>query len=142
MIRRSISTGLAYEDIVGYSRALVVGDWVFVSGTTGRDRVTNAIPEGIVEQTHNTFATIIWALEEAGSSMAEVVRGRIAVSDRKYEAGAHPGDRPLPPAGEAGADDLCCRTPRSAAKDRDRRDGVAGVFRRLNRARIGRLPAD
>lgn len=85
MVRRSISTGLAYEDMVGYSRALVAGDWVFVSGTTGRDRVTNDIPESIVEQTHNAFATILWALGEAGSSMAEVVRGRIAVSDRKYE---------------------------------------------------------
>jgi len=85
MERRSISTGLAYEDMVGYSRALVVGDWVFVSGTTGRDRITNEIPEGIAEQTHNTFKTIIWALEEAGSSMAEVVRGRIAVTHRSYE---------------------------------------------------------
>lgn len=85
MVRRSISTGLAYEDLVGYSRALVVGDWVFVSGTTGRDRITNEIPEGIVAQTHNAFATIVWALAEAGSSMAEVVRGRIAVADRKYE---------------------------------------------------------
>ncbi len=85
MERRSITTGLAYEEKVGYSRALVAGDWVFVSGTTGRDRLTNEIPEGIVEQTHNTFRTIIWALEEAGSSMAEVVRGRIAVTDRRYE---------------------------------------------------------
>jgi enamine deaminase RidA (YjgF/YER057c/UK114 family) len=85
MERRSITTGLAYEEKVGYSRALVVGDWVFVSGTTGRDRITNEIPEGIVEQTHNTFKTIIWALEEAGSSMAEVVRGRVAVTDRRYE---------------------------------------------------------
>jgi enamine deaminase RidA (YjgF/YER057c/UK114 family) len=86
MARRKISSGLPYEDIVGYSRALVVDNWVFVSGTTGRNPDTGEIPDDIVEQTHNAFRTIIAALTEAGSSMQEVVRGRIAVSGRGHEA--------------------------------------------------------
>ena len=86
MARRRISSGLPYEDLVGYSRALVVDNWVFVSGTTGRNPDTGEIPDDIVEQTHNAFRTIIWALEQAGSSMQEVVRGRIAVSGREHES--------------------------------------------------------
>jgi enamine deaminase RidA (YjgF/YER057c/UK114 family) len=86
MTRRKISSGLPYEDLVGYSRALVVDNWVFVSGTTGRNPDTGEIPDDIVEQTHNAFRTIITALEEAGSSMRDVVRGRIAVSGREDEA--------------------------------------------------------
>lgn len=86
MERRRISSGLAYEDLAGYSRALVVGDWVFVSGTTGRNPKTGEIPEDVVEQTHFAFQTIAWALEQAGSSLSDVVRGRIVVADRKDEA--------------------------------------------------------
>lgn len=77
MKRQRISTGSAYEALVGYSRALVVGDWVFVSGTTGRDHQSGEIPEDVVEQTRLCFKTIEWALVEAGSSLADVVRMRI-----------------------------------------------------------------
>jgi enamine deaminase RidA (YjgF/YER057c/UK114 family) len=83
MTRRRISTGSDYEQLVGYSRALVVGDWVFVSGTTGRDLETGEIPEDVVEQTHLCFRTIAWALEEAGSSLDDVVRCRIVMVDRR-----------------------------------------------------------
>ena len=86
MVRRRISSGLPYEELVGYSRALIVDNWVFVSGTTGRDPDTGEIPDDIVEQTHNAFRTIIRALEQAGSSMQEVVRGRIAVNGREEES--------------------------------------------------------
>jgi enamine deaminase RidA (YjgF/YER057c/UK114 family) len=85
MQRRLISGGTPYEALVGYSRAVVAGDWVFVSGTTGRNRITGEIPEDTVEQTHLAFETIAWALGEAGSSMAEVVRGRIVISDPSEE---------------------------------------------------------
>jgi enamine deaminase RidA (YjgF/YER057c/UK114 family) len=85
MARRLISGGTAYEDLVGYSRAVLSGDWVFVSGTTGRNRRTGEIPADTVSQTHNAFETIAWALAEAGSSMAEVVRGRIVISDPAEE---------------------------------------------------------
>jgi enamine deaminase RidA (YjgF/YER057c/UK114 family) len=85
MKRRSISSGTAYEELAGYSRALVVGDWVFVSGTTGRNPETGEIPDDVVEQTHLAFRMIAWALEQAGSSFREVVRGRIVVADRADE---------------------------------------------------------
>lgn len=85
MGRTLISGGTAYEELVGYSRALVSGDWVFVSGTTGRNRFTGEIPEDTVSQTHCAFETIAWALAEAGSSMAEVVRGRIVIADPSEE---------------------------------------------------------
>lgn len=86
MKRRLISGGTPYEALVGYSRAVAAGDWVFVSGTTGRNRLTGEIPEDIVAQTRLAFETIIWALGEAGSSMAEVVRGRIVISDPAEES--------------------------------------------------------
>lgn len=82
MARRNISTGSDYEKLVGYSRAVVVDDWIFVSGTTGRNHETGEIPDDVVEQTHQCFRTIAWALAEAGSSLDDVVRGRIVMADR------------------------------------------------------------
>ena len=81
-MRHRISTGSDYERLVGYSRALVAGDWIFVSGTTGRDHETGDIPGDVVEQVHLCFRTISWALGEAGSSLADVVRARIIMTDR------------------------------------------------------------
>jgi enamine deaminase RidA (YjgF/YER057c/UK114 family) len=89
-MRRRISTGSDYERLVGYSRALVVGGWVFVSGTTGRNHETGEIPEDTVEQTHQCFRTIAWALAQAGSSMADVVRARIIMVDRDDDARVAP----------------------------------------------------
>ena len=85
-MRRRISTGSDYEKLVGYSRALVVGDWVFVSGTTGRNHETGEIPADVVEQTHLCFRTINWALEQAGASFADVVRARIIMTDAADDA--------------------------------------------------------
>lgn len=90
MKRQRISTGSAYENLVGYSRALAVGDWVFVSGTTGRNQETGEIPEDVVEQTHLCFKTIAWALEQAGASMADVVRGRIIMVNPEDDARVAP----------------------------------------------------
>lgn len=59
---------------MGYSRAVVQGDWVFVSGTTGFDYSTMAIAEGIVEQTEQCLKNISVALEQAGSKLQDVVR--------------------------------------------------------------------
>ncbi len=101
-MRRRISTGSHYEQLVGHSRALVVGDWVFVSGTTGRNYETGEIVEDVVEQTHQCFRTISWALEEVGSSLADVVRARIMLVDRSDDARLAPviGDylNPIGPA--------------------------------------------
>jgi len=72
--RRLISSGSTFEADMGYSRAVVAGDWVFVSGTTGFDYATMTIAEGLVEQTEQCFKNIAAALKEAGASLADVVR--------------------------------------------------------------------
>jgi len=89
-MRRKISTGSDYEKLVGYSRALVVDDWVFVSGTTGRDHDTGEVPEDVVDQTHLCFRTINRALKEAGSSFDDVVRMRIIMTDPADDARVAP----------------------------------------------------
>jgi enamine deaminase RidA (YjgF/YER057c/UK114 family) len=74
MSRRLISSGSTFEQQIGYSRAIVVGEWVFVSGTTGFDYSTMSIAEGLLEQTEQCLKNISAALQQAGSSLAEVVR--------------------------------------------------------------------
>jgi enamine deaminase RidA (YjgF/YER057c/UK114 family) len=72
--RRLISSGSRFEDEIGYSRAVVDGDHVWVSGTTGYDYATMTIAEGIVEQVEQCFRNIGAALAEAGCSLDDVVR--------------------------------------------------------------------
>jgi len=79
MTRRLISSGSTFEAQIGYSRAVVDGDWVFVSGTTGFDYTTMSIAEGIVEQAEQCLRNIEHALQQAGASMADVVRVRYIV---------------------------------------------------------------
>jgi len=74
MTRRLISSGSTFEAQIGYSRAVVAGDWVFVSGTTGFDYRTMTISDGLREQTEQCLKNIEAALREAGASMADVVR--------------------------------------------------------------------
>lgn len=74
MPRRLLSSGSTFEKEIGYSRAVVDDDWVFVSGTTGFDYGTMTIPDGVVEQTEQCFKNIEAALAEAGSSLRDVVR--------------------------------------------------------------------
>ena len=74
MTRRLISSGSTFEQEIGYSRAVVDGDWIFVSGTTGYDYSTMTIPEGIVEQTEQCLQNIESALAQAGASLRDVVR--------------------------------------------------------------------
>jgi enamine deaminase RidA (YjgF/YER057c/UK114 family) len=74
MTRRLISSGSTFEAQIGYSRAVVAGDWVFVSGTTGFDYSTMTIADGLVEQTEQCLKNIETALREAGSSLNDVVR--------------------------------------------------------------------
>ena len=74
MARRLISSGSTFEADIGYSRAVVDGEWVFVSGTTGFDYTKMEIPEGIVAQAEQCFRNIEAALREAGASLADVVR--------------------------------------------------------------------
>jgi enamine deaminase RidA (YjgF/YER057c/UK114 family) len=74
--RRLISSGSKFEAEIGYSRALVDGDWIFVSGTTGFDYKTMTIAEGVAEQTEQCLRNISAALTDAGATMADVVRVR------------------------------------------------------------------
>jgi enamine deaminase RidA (YjgF/YER057c/UK114 family) len=80
-MRKLISTGSPFEKTAGYSRAVVQGDWCFVSGTTGYDYATMTMPDSVEEQTRNCLATIARALEEAGFSLADVVRAHYYVTD-------------------------------------------------------------
>lgn len=74
MTRHLISSGSPFELDMAYSRAVVDGDWVFVSGTTGFDYATMTISDNVVEQAEQCFRNIQLALEQAGSSLADIVR--------------------------------------------------------------------
>jgi enamine deaminase RidA (YjgF/YER057c/UK114 family) len=74
MARTLISSGSTFEREIGYSRAVVDGDWVFVSGTTGFDYSTMTIAAGVVEQTDQCLQNIQAALAQAGCSMHDIVR--------------------------------------------------------------------
>lgn len=80
--RRLVSSGSAFEDLAGYSRAVVDPDgWVHVSGTTGFDYAAGTISDDPVEQAEQTFRNIAAALAEAGASLRDVVRARYYVTD-------------------------------------------------------------
>jgi enamine deaminase RidA (YjgF/YER057c/UK114 family) len=80
--RRFISSGSPWEALAGYSRAVVEGDTVFVSGTVGIDLTTLVMPEGAQAQAELALDTIEAALREAGAAMTDVVRVRVYVPDR------------------------------------------------------------
>ena len=74
MSRQLISSGSSFEAEIGYSRAVVVDDWVFVSGTTGFDYATMTIADDLVAQTEQCLANIEAALVQANSGLIDVVR--------------------------------------------------------------------
>jgi enamine deaminase RidA (YjgF/YER057c/UK114 family) len=74
MTRRLVSSGSTFEQDIGYSRAVVDGEWVFVSGTTGFDYRSMTISGNIVEQTEQCLKNIESALGEAGANLRDVVR--------------------------------------------------------------------
>jgi enamine deaminase RidA (YjgF/YER057c/UK114 family) len=73
-LRTLISSGSTFEAEIGYSRAVVQGDWVFVSGTTGFDYVTMTIADDLEQQTEQCLQNISQALAQARSSLRDVVR--------------------------------------------------------------------
>ncbi len=75
-MRKLISSGSEFERDIGYSRAVVDGEWVFVSGTTGFDYATMTISDDVAEQAEQCLNNIGRALAEAGASLADVVRVR------------------------------------------------------------------
>jgi enamine deaminase RidA (YjgF/YER057c/UK114 family) len=82
MSRNRISSGSRFEDEIGYSRAVVDGDWVFVSGTTGYDYATMTIAPGVVEQCDQAFKNIEAALKQAHGRMEDIVRATFILPDR------------------------------------------------------------
>jgi enamine deaminase RidA (YjgF/YER057c/UK114 family) len=76
-----ISSGSTFEADIGYSRAVVQGDWVFVSGTTGFDYTTMSISADVREQAEQCLRNIESALLQAGSCMADVVRVTYVLPD-------------------------------------------------------------
>ncbi len=84
MTRRLISLGSPFEADYGYSRAVVVGDEVQLSGTTGYDYATMTMPDDVVEQTRNIYRTFATVLAEAGGGLADITRLRTFVTDRAY----------------------------------------------------------
>lgn len=93
-MRRLISSGSPFETTAGYSRAVVEGNWCFVSGTTGYDYATMTMPESVEDQTRNCLSTIGKALEDAGFSFADVVRCHYYVTEAAF------ADRVFPILGE------------------------------------------
>jgi len=83
-MRKLISTGSPFEETAGYSRAIVSGDWCFVSGTTGYDYKTMTMPDDVAEQARNALATIDRALTEAGFERGHVVRARYVVTEMAH----------------------------------------------------------
>ena len=81
MPRKLISSGSAFEAKIGYSRAVLAGDWVFVSGTTGFDYSTMDIADDLVTQTEQCLKNIEVALRQAGSALRDVVRVTYVLPD-------------------------------------------------------------
>jgi enamine deaminase RidA (YjgF/YER057c/UK114 family) len=81
MIGQRIYSGHPNEDKAGYARAAVVDRWVFVSGTTGFDAETKQYPPDVIAQCENCFRNIERALNEAGSSLADLVRVQIFLAN-------------------------------------------------------------
>jgi enamine deaminase RidA (YjgF/YER057c/UK114 family) len=83
MARTLLSSGSSFETDIGYSRAVIDGDWTFVSGTTGFDYATMTIPDDVVAQCKQSMRNIASVLSQAGASMADVVRVRYILPRRE-----------------------------------------------------------
>ncbi len=90
MTRRLISSGSTFERDIGYSRAVVDDEWVFVSGTTGFDYATMTLADGVVAQAEQCLNNIEAALGQAGATMADVVRVTYILPDAAEFASCWP----------------------------------------------------
>lgn len=86
MSRRLISSGSSFEQVAGYSRAVVDGDWVLVSGTTGYDYARMTIEDDVVRQTHQVFANLKSALAQAECTLYDVVRVHYYLTEQRFFA--------------------------------------------------------
>jgi len=80
--RWTVNSGSKFEELAGYSRAVIDGEWVFVSGTAGYNFEDGSISDDAAEQTRQSLRTITQALEKAGATLADIVRVRVFVADR------------------------------------------------------------
>jgi enamine deaminase RidA (YjgF/YER057c/UK114 family) len=81
--RRAISSGSKYEELAGYSRAVVDGEWIFLSGTAGFDMASGGFPDDAGEQAAQALKNIGEALAKADAGFADVVRVRVYLADRR-----------------------------------------------------------
>ena len=88
--RKLISSGSSFEKVAGYSRAVVDGGWIFVSGTTGYDYSTMTIAPDLERQARQAFRNIAEALEQAGASLDDVVRVHYYLARQEYFKRAAP----------------------------------------------------
>ncbi len=82
-----ISSGSPFEAKIGYARAVIDGNMIYVSGTTGYDYKTMQMPDDVREQARNAFTTIAHAMEEAGASIKDTVRVRYYITDMAHYDG-------------------------------------------------------
>ena len=82
MARSHVTSGSTFEDAIGYARAVVDGDWIFVSGTTGFDYAAGTISSDVVEQARQCLANIAAALGQAGFTLEDIVRVSYILPDR------------------------------------------------------------
>jgi enamine deaminase RidA (YjgF/YER057c/UK114 family) len=80
--RELISSGSSFEKLAGYSRAVAVGEWVFVAGTTGYDYSNMTIAADVESQTRQAFRNISAALEQAGCALNDIVRVRYYLTNQ------------------------------------------------------------
>ena len=81
MSRKAISQGSPFERDIGYARAVVDGDMIYVSGTTGFDYETMSISEDVSEQAAQCLRNIEWALRAAKADMADILRVHYILPD-------------------------------------------------------------
>ncbi len=82
MTRTAITTGSRFEEMAGYSRAVIDGEWVFVSGTTGHDHAAGTIADDAAGQARQSLKTIEETLAKADATFADVVQVRVYLADR------------------------------------------------------------
>lgn len=68
-----------YEEKIGYSRVIAIGDWILVANTAGRNFTTREMPADAAAQTVQAFKNVEGALASVGATLADVVRSRIAI---------------------------------------------------------------
>jgi len=90
MVRELLSSGSSFEALIGYSRAVVDEDWIFVSGTTGFDYARMTIADDVVQQCRQAMANVAATLARSGASVADVVRVRYILPRRDDFAACWP----------------------------------------------------